>query len=175
MFSVSTLNNKTWLFCGESLDDMRAWQLALEQARLLIVRPCFSTPTSLTHHLTGLPPNMANSHQPLYYNMASSYMPGFTDGSMTYLSHNRLPLTSSPISSPSLYSNYPNHLYSSGLSYPFPYNPSSHHLPSLYNRQPSLPDQQQNTYPRPDGRDLAVGMLTGAAVGSMMWGPFVWW
>lgn len=26
-----------------------------------------------------------------------------------------------------------------------------------------------------DGGDVAMGMLAGAAVGSMMWGPLLWW
>ncbi|GBM26174.1 hypothetical protein AVEN_196997-1 [Araneus ventricosus] len=28
---------------------------------------------------------------------------------------------------------------------------------------------------RPDGTDMAMGMLGGAAVGSLMWGPLLWW
>lgn len=30
-------------------------------------------------------------------------------------------------------------------------------------------------YYRPDGTDVAMGMLGGAAVGSLMWGPLLWW
>lgn len=26
-----------------------------------------------------------------------------------------------------------------------------------------------------DGTDVAVGMVAGAALGSMMWGPLLWW
>jgi len=45
LFSVSATGEKEWIFCGDTLDDMRAWQLALEQARLLIVRPPAPRPT----------------------------------------------------------------------------------------------------------------------------------
>ncbi|XP_064455506.1 pleckstrin homology domain-containing family B member 2-like isoform X2 [Ornithodoros turicata] len=46
LFSVMATNGKTWIFCGETLDDMRAWQLALEQARLMGVqtRVCAQNP-----------------------------------------------------------------------------------------------------------------------------------
>lgn len=30
-------------------------------------------------------------------------------------------------------------------------------------------------YYRPDGTDIAMGMLGGATVGSLMWGPLLWW
>jgi len=26
-----------------------------------------------------------------------------------------------------------------------------------------------------DGTDVAMGMVAGAALGSMMWGPLLWW
>ena len=52
LFSVGT-SNKIWLFCASSLDDMRAWQLALEQARLLVVQPSY--PSSIfTPHVAPL-------------------------------------------------------------------------------------------------------------------------
>ncbi|XP_053207816.1 uncharacterized protein LOC128391884 [Panonychus citri] len=46
VFAVAASGNKKWIFCADTPDDMRAWQLALEQARLLISRP----PHHHTHH-----------------------------------------------------------------------------------------------------------------------------
>ncbi|XP_054710484.1 pleckstrin homology domain-containing family B member 2-like isoform X2 [Uloborus diversus] len=42
LLSIITSTGKTWIFCGESSDDMRAWQLALEQARLFGMHPQMS-------------------------------------------------------------------------------------------------------------------------------------
>ncbi|XP_074597980.1 uncharacterized protein LOC141852748 isoform X2 [Brevipalpus obovatus] len=62
LFSVSAIGNKTWIFCGESVDDMRAWQLALEQARLLIVRSPFTSNGQYQHHHTMMPNNSGDHH-----------------------------------------------------------------------------------------------------------------
>lgn len=36
-------------------------------------------------------------------------------------------------------------------------------------------NQPQYRRRRYDGTDMAVGVMAGAAVGSMMWGPMLWW
>lgn len=62
LFSVGT-SNKIWIFITSSLDDMRSWQLALEQARLLVVQPPH-TPTTTTpifpqHYFTPMTTSMS--------------------------------------------------------------------------------------------------------------------
>ncbi|GBM26177.1 Pleckstrin y domain-containing family B member 2 [Araneus ventricosus] len=62
LLSVITSTGKTWVFCGESLDDMRAWQLALEQARIFGMHP----------HLSGHPSAYMSGYN-------SGYLPTYTE------------------------------------------------------------------------------------------------
>lgn len=175
---------------------MRAWQLALEQARLLVLRSShnyqshsFNSP----HNLYGMNmrrPDLAFSQNavhrapapgyPLYGHLPSSYIPAFTDGSMTYV----------PTHSQRMFNPY-SHLGGGFPNAPtsrFPPNPDFSGLssigagggtnlpprrpiPSVGQRAPDL----QVPCPRPAGRDVAMGMLAGAAVGTMMWRPYFWW
>lgn len=72
VFAVSASGNKKWVFCADSPDDMRAWQLALEQARLLISRPPHHPqhghphPHHQTHHQTH-----PHAHHPFNINHSS--------------------------------------------------------------------------------------------------------
>lgn len=138
LLSVVTSTGKTWIFCGESLDDMRAWQLALEQARLFGMNP----------PLSGQPPG--------YVPYNPSYLPAYAnDSSVTYLP----PYAYHP---PAYYS-YPTAATAAAPQY---LATSPGQTAMVYH-----PDR----YYRPDGSDVAMGMLAGAAMGSMMWGPVLWW
>ncbi|CAL1273672.1 unnamed protein product [Larinioides sclopetarius] len=132
LLSVITSTGKTWVFCGESLDDMRAWQLALEQARIFGMHP----------HLSGHPSAYMSGYN-------SGYLPAYTgDTSVTFLPQFTYP--------PPAYYGYPGPQYMTA-------NPGQTAL--VYH-----PERY-----RPDGTDMAMGMLGGAAVGSLMWGPLLWW
>ncbi|PRD34762.1 UNVERIFIED_CONTAM: Plekhb2 [Trichonephila clavipes] len=132
LLSVITSTGKTWIFCGESLDDMRAWQLALEQARLFGMHP----------HLSGHP----SAYMPAYN---PGYLPAYSgDTSVTYLPQFTYP-------SPAYYG-YPGPQYMTA-------NPGQTAL--VYH-----PERYRH-----DGADMAMGMLGGAAAGSLMWGPLLWW
>lgn len=133
LLAVVTSTGKTWIFCGESLDDMRAWQLALEQARLYGMHPQLPA-----HHSPYLP-----AYNPGYLSAYSgesslSYMPQFAYPPPTYYGYH-------------------------GPQY---MAPSPGQTAVVYH-----PDR----YYRPDGADVAMGMLGGGAVGSLMWGPLLWW
>lgn len=172
IFAVAT-NTKNWLFCGESLDDMRAWQLALEQARLLVIRPSYPSHASAMsqNYMNQMSSPLPRHHAPYlpYGHLPPSYIPAFSDGSQTFIpsiasqahhfSNSIMPNFASPNHNP----HYP-------AMYPYRPQPSHEHLQHLGTSTPGM-----NLCPRPDGRDVAMGMLAGAAVGSMMWGPYYWW
>ncbi|XP_013778231.1 pleckstrin homology domain-containing family B member 2-like isoform X1 [Limulus polyphemus] len=130
LFSVVASSGKTWIFCGESLDDMRAWQLALEQARLFGIQP----------RTCGQPPP--------YLPYSPGYLPAYTgDSSLTYVQ-----------------------------PYPYPQTPYYPYLSAYGSPQVQNPlVYQPQRYYRPDGTDMAMGMLAGTALGTMMWGPVLWW
>lgn len=189
LFSVST-SNKVWSFCGETLDDMRAWQLALEQARLLIL-PSRSIPRVPYASVLEMSTNYCPSETPVnpYGLTPPMYLPAYTTGSYTYYS-------SSPCDSLSFMSQY------SSLA---PSESSQHLQPPLnqarlasllnsvnsanslnssnstgLNVQPHLTSSVGHQMiphpPRPTPGDLAFGMLAGAAVSSVVWGsPYFWW
>lgn len=214
MFSISATASKKWLFCGESLDDMRAWQLALEQARLIIIRPpnlshhggryhhhISNNPTAQYNHITpSHMQQMLSSHYATHlYNTSQRipyYVPAFSDGShRTFVpspSSNTAGGAHNPQGAP----------YSSLLPPPPPsmtpfssqaqangrnLQPDFHHPIATRPPQMTAAAGAPNTVDsaaasingqlRPDGRDVAMGMLAGAAVGSMMWSPssYFWW
>ncbi|KAG8174105.1 hypothetical protein JTE90_010334 [Oedothorax gibbosus] len=68
LISVISTTGKNWIFCGESLDDVRAWQLAMEQARLFGLYP----------HLSG----SSSAYLPPYN---PGYLPTYSGDSLTYL------------------------------------------------------------------------------------------
>ncbi|RWS31062.1 Pleckstrin domain-containing family B member 2-like protein [Leptotrombidium deliense] len=168
IFTVSASGAKLWIFCGESLDDMRAWQLALEQSRLIITRSTFPNhhliaPQVSRHQITSMP-SPATSYPP--FSLSSNYLSAFTDGAVTYVPPNRsVNATATALSFPN-YALNP-FVNASNTSYPL-------YQHAMHNAYPP-PVYPSTTYPRPDGRDLAMGMLAGAAVGSLMWGPYLWW
>lgn len=131
LLAVVTSTGKTWVFCGESLDDMRAWQLALEQARLFGMHP------QIPH-----PPSYLPAYNPGYLSAYSG------DSSVSYMPQFAYP--------PPTYYGYHGPQYMA----PTPGQTVVYH-----------PDR----YYRPDGTDIAMGMLGGATVGSLMWGPLLWW
>lgn len=165
IFSVTATNGREWLLCGDTLDDMRAWQLALEQARLLVVRPSHEQLRFLGQHFPGT----LNAFQrpppthlpPLYGHLPANYLPAFSDGhsSLTYVPNYSAVGT---LNAPPIGSSSTNFALPGGASQP-------HQLHDQNSTVPVTPT-------RPDGRDVAMGMLAGAAVGSMMWGtPYFWW
>ena len=172
LFSVTT-GSQEWTFCGETLDDMRAWQLALEQARLLIVRPAFSSRPSFPCYINGSSESlMRHSNYLPYGQLPPTYVPALSAGPLTFFPSGHH-LESHPYSTITQRSPYPGDVPLPQPSFP----PSSLDPAVMYANQahpyqpfPHMP------YPRPDGRDVTMGMLAGAAVGTMMWGsPYFWW
>ena len=175
LFSV-TSGSQEWIFCGETLDDMRAWQLALEQARLIIVRSAYTTRPSFPCYINTSPDSLMRQNYLPYGHLPPAYVPALSAGPITFFPSGQQ-IDSNP------YSSMPTHTtaYPGEPLPPLP-PPASFHPPSSldpavmyaphqpYQSVPLMP------YPRPDGRDVAMGMLAGAAVGTMMWGsPYYWW
>ena len=77
VFAVSASGNKKWVFCADSPDDMRAWQLALEQARLLISRPPHHTQHG-HHHQTHPHAHHHLNHPSILHSMRLAGLPGST-------------------------------------------------------------------------------------------------
>eukprot|EP00914_Ancora_sagittata_P034423 GHVO01069532.1.p1 GENE.GHVO01069532.1~~GHVO01069532.1.p1 ORF type:complete len:201 (-),score=9.52 GHVO01069532.1:485-1087(-) len=124
LFSLK-FTNSTWVFCAESPDDMRAWQISLEQFRAI---------QSVRH-----PPSTVMNQNVTYPAQQTAYA---YPGQQWYGTH-----------------------------------------PPQYVVQQGQPGQvtyvytdDQRRYRRGyNGGDMAMGMVAGAAVTSMMWGPLLWW
>lgn len=132
-----TLNfgDENWTLCAESVDDMRAWQLSLEEARLV---------RAAGH---AAPPPYAAAAQPAY--------PGQVYPAQMYVGP----------TGQTTYTYYGNH--------PPPYVVQSPpgQTTVIYADAPG-PYYYRRGY---DGTDVAMGVVAGAALGSMMWGPLMWW
>lgn len=163
LFSIST-SNKVWYLRGDSLDDMRAWQLALEQARLLIssLRPVPRVAYSSVFEMSSNYPHGHESHASYVYGSPPpTYLPAYSTGSYTYYPQSSSYAQNSLLSSVS-------HDYVMPLDTPAILLPQESR--NLFHHHPLHP------HPRPDSRDVAFGMLAGAAVGSVVWGsPYYWW
>lgn len=149
LFSISSTTGKTWIFCGESLDDMRAWQLALEQARLFGVQQRI---------LGQIPPPPY-----MHYGYQGVAPPPYPDHSLGYAAAGMPYSSQIPYSSQMPYYGYSTPSYTGVASN----QPTAQTI--IYQ------NQEPNRYYRHDGTNLAVGMLAGAALGSMMWAPLLWW
>lgn len=170
LFAVAT-SRQEWTFCGETLDDMRAWQLALEQARLLIVRPAFAArPSFPCYGSNGQSDGMipAAAYLP-YGQVGPAYVPALTSGPLTFFPP--------PHHHPDVM-NYP--VINRGSSFtgeaPLLSSFSSQHPDqmNMYSSPTHFQSATQIPHSRPDSRDVAMGMLAGAAVGSVMY-PYFWW
>lgn len=141
LFSVGT-TSKIWVFCANSLDDMRSWQLALEQARLLIVNPrlgnrscgsLYSTSLTTTPGLYPFTPYLTQ------YPAVQSNVPVFATDYPSYahlLSQSRTSYEQSSIASPSTFANS-SHCHPQVQTYPLPILPqlptsSTTEVSSLY-------------------------------------------
>ncbi|ELT88062.1 hypothetical protein CAPTEDRAFT_223114 [Capitella teleta] len=118
LFSVR-FKDSTWTFCAESPDDMRAWQVSLEQFKAIAHRPPNMNVAYPTQQVAYAYPGQQwyGSHPPQY--VVQQGQPG----QVTYV-----------------YADAPRY-YRRGY----------------------------------DGTDVAMGAVAGAAIGSMMWGPLLWW
>ncbi|KAI1301234.1 Pleckstrin homology domain-containing family B member 2 [Halotydeus destructor] len=155
-FSVTT-SSKHWHFCAENLEDMRSWQLALEQSRLMLFHRTDMRRTQVYQQFRPQLVQQRGHHPafPYYGTLPPTYLPAFTDGANTLV----------PTHYPYNHHDTPYGNINSHPSIPNQYSVPARH-PSITPSRPQLV--------RPDGRDVAVGMLAGAAVGSVMWGPYFW-
>lgn len=115
LLAVSTMSGETWIVCAESPDDRKAWEMTLNDMRL--VQPVLPPPPY--SRMVRPPPYCANNQVVAYTNQPYA-----------------------------------------GYQYP---------------SQTTVVYADQPCYYRRNGTDLAVGMMAGAALGSMMWGPILWW
>lgn len=168
LFSVST-GRQEWTFCGETLDDMRAWQLALEQARLLIVRPPFASRPSFPCYggSSSSDGMVAGSAYLPYAQVGPTYVPALTSGPLTFFppAHHHPDALNYPVMNQS--SSFTGEM-------PLPSSFSSQHPDQMNMYSSHFQSMPQIPYSRPDSRDVAMGMLAGAAVGSVMY-PYFWW
>ncbi|OWF40444.1 pleckstrin homology domain-containing family B member 2-like [Mizuhopecten yessoensis] len=142
--------------CAEDPDDMRAWQIALEEARVL-------PPGSAVH---ALPPPYTAGHPMYTTNLATdlrSYpyqVPGAN--SVMY-----------PRQQVQYY--YPGQVLSTNPYTTVMAPPAGQHGNNIVYVNQLQQDQYLYGRRRYDGGDLAMGMVAGAALGSMMWGPVLYW
>lgn len=129
------IRDKRLIMCAESPDDMRAWEIALEEARVLRPTRRFSDPALTTR-------------QQEYYGMAPppSYAQLYGQPQIVTYADNEFPGT-----------------HSVQQVHYMPYDRNVVYVQDPYRRR---------NY---SGTDIAVGMATGALVGSMLWSPFLWW
>ncbi|XP_067668588.1 pleckstrin homology domain-containing family B member 2-like [Haliotis asinina] len=140
------MNGDELRLCAESSDDMKAWQIALEEARVMGQRSVDNPPpypTIATNSSYAYPGQVLYSGVPgqtshVVYNGAlgqTVYQPGTVirapDGTTTTV-----------VTNPG-----PNVVY----------------VDDRCNRHGC------------DGTDVAMGVVAGAALGSMMYGPIIWW
>lgn len=121
------VGDQTLTLCTESLDDMRAWQMSLEETRV-ISRP--DNPP---------PPPYACAPPPPYSTQNVTVVPGYS-GQPYYGPHPPPYVVQQP-GTTIIYADQPNYYYRRGY----------------------------------DGGDVAMGVVAGAALGSLMWGPLLWW
>lgn len=118
--------DRTLTVCADSLDDMRAWQISLEQARVI--------------QRADYPPQFSAAPPPPPYSQSVTVVPGYVG--QTYYGPPPYAVQQ-PGTTTVIYADQPN--------------------PGYYYRR------------RYDGSDVAMGVVAGAAVGSLMWGPLLWW
>jgi len=120
---LETCTEKTVIMCGDSIDDAKAWQLALEQSRVL------QTQWSLgaTAQVYPAPAGMTGCYQYPY--------------------------------------NYPGQVVY-GSTPPYVIQNPNGTSTVVITREPDR---------RMMGSDMAMGMMAGAALGTMMWTPLLWW
>lgn len=157
-FEVSSLlmlvfvGDQTLTMCAESLDDMRAWQISLEQARVI---------SAAREH----PPPYAMAPPPPYSTQSVTVVPGYP-GQTYYGSQ-----SGSAGVGQAYYTSQPGY---AGQAYygthPPPYMVQQPGTTVIYADRPDY--RYRRGY---DGSDVAVGVVAGAALGSLMWGPLLWW
>ena len=173
---------------------MRAWQLALEQARLLIIRSNYqpslsSSSNSLTAFPTFCHPSLRfnlETHSDTnlnYFPPHSPYLP--INSSLPYFhflncnSSSYLNSSHCPSMHISPYSNFSSNLYSNRIAsqstnYNILFGQSNNDLNSIPFHQSTMTSFIPS-YSRSDGRDLSTSILAGPSVNSMLWCPYIWW
>ncbi|KAJ8309757.1 hypothetical protein KUTeg_011622 [Tegillarca granosa] len=132
--------------CAEDEDDMRAWQIALEEARVMGTTPV----------VTGCPPPYPSNTTMVYSNLTGNpIVPIQVDGTSTVVYPQQQIYT------------YPGQVYAN--PYQIVTVPPGQNV--VYINQAD-PYYYRRRY---DGTDLALGVGAGAAVGTMMWSPYLWW
>ncbi|GAB6031830.1 pleckstrin y domain containing, B (evectins) member 2 [Chamberlinius hualienensis] len=124
MLSLETSHGKTWIMCGENEDEIKAWQLALEEARHIMHR---------SRSASAPPPGVVSYGYPQVPQPNVVYVNGYG----MYGPRNVV------------YTNYPGQVV-------------------IYNR-----DRYNYGYCGPFA-GAATGLIAGAAIGSLMWTPFLW-
>ncbi|KAL3847441.1 hypothetical protein ACJMK2_018348 [Sinanodonta woodiana] len=136
LLMVELRDNIELRLCAETPDDMRAWQIAIEEARVL--RPHTSPP------------------------------PAYHGGD--FLGRTMYP--------------YPGQIFYGPHAPPYVVNSASgSDQRVIIPQDPNNPNSTQIVYVQDyphyyrgyDGTDVALGMMAGAALGTMMWGPLLWW
>ncbi|XP_046328735.1 pleckstrin homology domain-containing family B member 2-like [Haliotis rufescens] len=140
------MRNEELRLCAESSDDMKAWQIALEEARVMGQRS------------SSVPP----SYQTLVTNSSYGY-PGQVlyngvPGQTTHVMYNGA--LGQTVYQPGTVIQGPNGTTTTVVSNP---GPNVVYVDDYHRRH------------RYNGSDMAMGVVAGAALGSMMYGPMFWW
>ncbi|XP_064639149.1 pleckstrin homology domain-containing family B member 2-like [Lineus longissimus] len=146
--------SETWQLCGENPDDAKAWQFSLEQARVINVRPAFKPPTG-------------NPNQPPAY--PTGPPPPYSQGQPYPQGSSPQQVQGSAYPTQRVVYAYPGQRYYG--SHPPPYvvqEADGSRTTVIYQNAP----EYHNRY---DGGDVAMGMMAGAALGTMMWSPLLFW
>merc|ERR1712226_318167 len=176
--------DKEWNFCADSMDDMRAWQDALEQSRVVSGLPQrpqgYSAEAPPPYSPAGAAPAYPQQQQgvpppPVYHHQQAGVPPTYPQPApgqhtTTYINPQQGSTTTVVRNSA-----YP--VQGAAVAYPGQNYYGSN--PPNYIVQPN-PNQPQVIYvngqPQHRNRDgdMAMGFIAGAAMGSMMYGP-MWW
>lgn len=154
LFSVSSINNKVWIFCCENLNELKQWQSSLEEARLsILMKTGYSNANSLLFNQSlARNPNAMNPLitnplvHPQFNPMFLSQLPPGYHLSATSQTGNHL--SNNPASfNPNLQPIYPMIPFINGMnSYVSPNIPQHHSSNQLFLSTGALPNQLAATY-----------------------------
>ncbi|XP_013406904.1 pleckstrin homology domain-containing family B member 2-like [Lingula anatina] len=194
--------NNTYQLCADTLDDMTAWKIALEQARVLTTRSAKDAPPTYSEAVgtTGTNGGQFPYSQPQTLASAPPYVHVYQENmsSGAGYSQQQMAAASTPYPQQQMAAastTYPQQQMTAG-STPYPRQQVAYSYPGqvYYGSNPppivQHSGQQQvvyvdgNYYPVDgcrrrrrnsiDGSDVALGMVAGAALGSMMFMPLYW-
>ena len=150
LIKITGRDDKLWVLCAESPDDMSAWKYSLEQARLI--------PSAAHQNRPNAPPSYSATEWAPSYPQGP---PAYPQGAAAYPQQTAYPQQQVAYA-------YPRQNY-------YGSNPPEYIVQSPPGQTTVIYADDRRYRRGYDGTDMAMGMVAGAAIGSMMWGPMLWW